>query len=64
MSNPQRNKPDRLPHLFKGILRSLGIAASTASIVEILRNQYSIGISAALSWLLITVALKRMYKGQ
>ena len=64
MSNPKRSNFKPQPHFFKGILNCLGIAASTAAIIEILKHQYSIWISAALSWMLTTFVLKRMYKDQ
>tara|TARA_B100000963_G_C22325850_1_gene536376 strand:+ start:491 stop:664 length:174 start_codon:yes stop_codon:yes gene_type:complete len=48
--------------LSKEALRGLTIAASTVAVVELLKNDYSVGISAAISWLLLIIASKRIFK--
>ena len=42
--------------------RGLTIAASTIAVVEILRQDYPIGISAGISWLFLSLCLKRIDK--
>ena len=41
---------------------TLTIAASTVAVVELLKQDYSIGISAAISWLVLVIASKRIFK--
>ena len=48
--------------LSKPTLKGLAIAASTVAVVELLRQNYSVGISASISWLLLVIALKRIFK--
>ena len=48
--------------LYKPALKGLTIAASTVAVVELLKQDYSIGISAAVSWLLLVIASKRIFK--
>ena len=48
--------------LSKEALRGLTIAASTVAVVELLKNDYSVGISAVISWLLLIIASKRIFK--
>ena len=48
--------------LSKQALRGLTIAASTVAVVELLKHDYSVGISAAISWLLLIIASKRIFK--
>ena len=47
---------------FKPALKGLTIAASTVAVVELLKQDYSVGVSAAISWLLLFIASKRIYK--
>ena len=42
------------PSLQEIVLRALRIAASTVAIVELLRNQWTGGVLAAMAWLLFT----------
>ena len=49
-----------LESLSKPAIKALTIAASTVAIVELLKQDYSIGISAAISWLLLVIASKRI----
>ena len=42
--------------LSKQALRGLTIAASTVAVVELLKHDYSVGISAAISWLLLIIS--------
>ena len=44
--------------LSKQTLKGLAIAASTVTIVELLKQNYSVGISASISWLLLVIALR------
>tara|TARA_S200000501_G_scaffold112170_1_gene105498 strand:+ start:396 stop:569 length:174 start_codon:yes stop_codon:yes gene_type:complete len=46
--------------LSKPAIKALTIAASTVAVVEILKQDYSIGISAAISWILLVIASKRI----
>lgn len=48
--------------LSKSALKGLTIAASTVAVVELLKQEYSLGISAAISWLLLVIASKRIFK--
>jgi len=48
--------------LSKPALKGLTIAASTVAVVELLKQDYSIGISASLSWLLLLIVSNRLYK--
>ena len=57
-------KRNNLFALGKVGIRGLRIAASTIAIVEILKHDYSVGVSTGLSWLLLTIALKRIYKDE
>ena len=62
MNEVQKRK--NLFALAKVGIRGLRIAASTIAIVEILKHDYSVGVSAGLSWLLLTIAFKRIYKDE
>ncbi len=70
MSNSSEMKPstkEKQNGLFsigKLGVRGLRIAASTIAIVEILKHDYSVGVSAGVSWLLLTIAFKRIYKDE
>jgi len=48
--------------LSKPALKGLIIAASTIAVVELLKQDYSHGISAAISWLLLVIASKKIVK--
>ena len=48
--------------LSKLALKGLTIAASTVAVVELLKQDYSVGISAAISWLLLVIASNRLNK--
>ena len=48
--------------LSKPALKGLTIAASTVAVVELLKQDYSVGVSAAISWLLLVIASKRILK--
>ena len=48
--------------LSKPALKGLTIAASTVAVVELLKQDYSVGVSAAISWLLLVIASKRIFK--
>jgi len=48
--------------LSKPALKGLTIAASTVAIVELLKQDYSVGISASISWLLLIIASKKFFK--
>ena len=62
MNEVQKRK--NLFALGKVGIRGLRIAASTITIVEILKHDYSVGVSAGLSCLLLTIAFKRIYKDE
>jgi len=47
--------------LSKTALKGLTIAASTVAVVELLKQDYSIGISAFVSWILLVIAYKRTF---
>ena len=53
-----------LKTLSKPALKGLTIAASTVAVVELLKQNYSVGISASISWLLLVISLKRKTNGQ
>ena len=59
-----KEKQNGLFSICKVAIRGLRIAASTIAIVEILKQDYSVGVSAGLSWLLLTIAFKRIYKAE
>jgi hypothetical protein len=48
--------------LSKPALKGLTIAASTVAVIELLKQDYSVGISASLSWLLLLIVSNRLYK--
>ena len=48
--------------LSKPALKGLTIAASTVAVVEVLKQDYLVGVSAAISWLLLSIASKRIFK--
>ena len=52
--------PSRLQMLGRFLLRGLRIGASTVSIVELLRNDWTGGISAGLAWLLFIQVERRL----
>jgi len=41
-------------------LRALRVTASTATLVELLRQEWGVGLSAALAWLLFTQVERRL----
>ena len=50
---PSKSTPVR-PALQDILVRGIRIAASTVAIVELLRNQWTGGVLAAMAWLLFT----------
>ena len=44
--------------LSKPALKGLTIAASTVAVVELLKQDYSVGVSAAISWFYFSLLLK------
>jgi len=50
----------RLEQLGRFLLRSLRIGASTVSIVELLRNDWTCGISAGVAWLVFLQVERRL----
>jgi hypothetical protein len=50
----------RLQQLGRFGLRALRIAASTASIIELLRNDWTGGISAGVAWLVFVQVERRL----
>ena len=51
---------DTLQKLGRFLLRSLRIGASTVSIVELLRNDWSGGLSAGAAWLVFLQVERRL----
>tara|TARA_B100001093_G_C26575936_1_gene905017 strand:- start:344 stop:475 length:132 start_codon:yes stop_codon:yes gene_type:complete len=43
-------------------MRGLTIAASTVAVVELVKHDYSAGISAAISWLILVIASQKILK--
>ncbi len=64
MKPATKEKQNGLFSIGKFGIRGLRIAASTIAIIEILKHDYSVGVSAGVSWLLLTIAFKRIYKGE
>ena len=67
LNNPKNKKKIKLKlnffdSLSKPALKGLIIAASTVAVVELLKKDYSVGISASISWLLLIIASKRIFK--
>lgn len=52
--------PSRLEQLIRFLLRGLRIGASTVSIVELLRNNWTGGISAGVAWLVFLQVEQRL----
>jgi len=50
-----------LDSLSKSALKGLTIAASTVAVVELLKEDYYIGITAFVSWILLVIAYKRKF---
>ena len=50
----------RLENLGRFLLRGLRIGASTVSIVELLRNDWTGGVSAGLAWLVFLQVERRL----
>jgi predicted DNA repair protein MutK len=53
-------KRDTLERLGRFLLRGLRIGASTVSIVELLRNDWTGGISAGVAWLVFLQVERRL----
>ena len=53
-------KENLLESLSKLAIKALTIAASTVAVVKLLNQDYSIGFSAAISWLVIVIDSKRI----
>jgi predicted DNA repair protein MutK len=51
---------DTLEKLGRFLLRGLRIGASTVSIVELLRNDWTGGISAGVAWLVFLLVERRL----
>ena len=56
------NKSNLIDSLSKPAIKALTIVASTVAVVEILKHDYSVGISAAISWLILVIATKKLEK--
>ncbi len=50
----------RLEQLGRFLLRGLGIGASSVSVVELLRNDWTGGISAGVAWLVFLQVERRL----
>ena len=55
------NSQDRLQQLGRFGLRALRIAASTVSLIELLRSEWSGGIAAGVAWLVFVQVERRVY---
>jgi len=64
MKPSKKEKQNSLFSIGKFGIRGLRIAASTIAIVEILKHDYSVAVSAGVSWILLTIAFKRIYKDE
>jgi len=53
-------EPPRLEQLGRFLLRGLRIGASTVSIVELLRNDWTGGITAGVAWLVFLQVERRL----
>ena len=56
----EKDAPSRWDQLGRFLLRGLRIGASTVSIVELLRSDWSGGISAGLAWLVFLQVERRL----
>ena len=61
-SKDSLNKSNLIDSLSKPAIKALTIVASTVAVVEILKQDYSVGISAAISWLILVIATKKLKK--
>lgn len=52
--------PETLEKLGRFLLRGLRIGASTVAVVELLRNDWTGGISAAVAWLVFLQVERRL----
>jgi hypothetical protein len=52
--------PSRQEKLGRFLLRGLRIGASTVAVLELLRNDWSGGISAALAWVVFLLVERRL----
>ena len=57
---PMTVKRDTLEKLGRFLLRGLRIGASTVSVVELLRNDWTGGISAGVAWLVFLQVERRL----
>ena len=55
---------ERLPQLGRFGLRALRIAASTVSLIELLRSEWTGGIAAGVAWLVFVQVERRMLPQQ
>jgi hypothetical protein len=55
------NSQDRLQQLGRFGLRALRIAASTVSLIELLRSEWTGGIAAGVAWLVFVQVERRVY---
>jgi len=60
LAQPMTKNRDTLEKLGRFLLRGLRIGASTVSIVELLRNDWTGGISAGLAWLVFLQVERRL----
>ncbi len=55
---------DRLQQLGRFGLRALRIAASTVSLIELLRSEWTGGIAAGVAWLVFVQVERRLFPSQ
>tara|TARA_A100001035_G_scaffold194571_1_gene155668 strand:+ start:74 stop:262 length:189 start_codon:yes stop_codon:yes gene_type:complete len=48
--------------LSQPAMKGLTITASTVAVVELVKHDYSAGISAAISWLILVITSKKIFK--
>ena len=56
------DKLNLIDSLSKPAIKALTIAASTIAVVELLKQDYSVGISATITWLILIIASKKIEK--
>ena len=54
------DKLNLIDSLSKPAIKALTIAASTIAVVELLKQDYSVGISATITWLILIIASKKI----
>ena len=61
---PEASGQERLQQLGRFGLRALRIAASTVSLIELLRSEWTAGIAAGVAWLVFVQVERRLMPQQ